>query len=200
MAACLISVTGTSGIIRINYTISAVDYTIETSIGSFYIDDTATGVTYTTLTGDLIASSGCLTITNEPLNCYLLFWKGITSPGYKANAIILGSTTITIPDTNFPLGGSTLITSINDANVDAVKVTGYKIVTDPVESDDPSFNEYYYILSVIGTDVPILRVRNADNTGYIYIHGESTSCTIPPGYIPIEPCYSTITTTTTLAP
>ena len=132
MAACLITVTGTSGVIRINYTISGTPYTIETSIGSFYIDDTATDVTYTTLSGDLIATdSGCLTpaISELPANCYLISWDFVGTEYNTANAIFLGygpGGEITIPDTSFPNSNYSLVDAINNLGDDSIKVIGFK--------------------------------------------------------------------------
>ena len=193
MAACLITVSGTSGVIRINYTISGTPYTIETSIGSFYIDDTATNVTYTTLSGDLIATdAGCLTpaIAELPANCYRVFWKGISTDNYKIIEIILGAEIITIPDTNFPLSSSSFIGNVNNLGNDNVKVIGYKFNFLPTSIQNV---EYYYILKVLGPDAPILKIRNADDTGYIYIYGElQTDCLPQAGYVIIDPCYNTL--------
>ena len=192
MAACLITVTGTSGVIRINYTISGIPYSIETSIGSFYIDDTATDVTYTTLSGDLIAAdSGCLTpaIADLPASCYEILWKDIVASGYVAEAILLGVDEITILDTEFPDGN--LIDPINNADDDRVKVIGYK---DELSNSTSIWEyNYYYILKVLGAEIPILRVRNADDSGYIYIHGVlQADCLPKPDYDIIDPCYSSL--------
>jgi hypothetical protein len=201
MAACLITVTGTSGIIKVDYKISAIDYSIQTSIGSFYIDDTATDVTYTTITGDLVATSGCLTITELSANYYLLSWKGISADNYKTASILLGSEEIVLPEVSFPITGKNLPPAVNNLEDVRVSIIGFKIVFlgyNPI----PEYGyEQNYIFKVLGTDIPILKVKNADDTSYIYIYGESTSSTLPSGYIAVEPCYSSIvTTTTTFAP
>jgi hypothetical protein len=191
MAACLISVTGTVGVIKINYKISSVPYSIETSVGDFYIEDTATDVTYTTLSGDLVASSGCLTITEAAPTCYKISWKGIATNGYVANAIILGNDTITITDTTFPKTSKDLITNVNNANDDRVKVIGYKFSLVVY----PEFTTYdsSYILKVLGSEVPILRVRNADDTGYIHIHGVvQPDCLPQTGFTIVDPCYNNL--------
>jgi hypothetical protein len=186
MAACLITISGTSGVIRINYTISGTPYTIETSIGEFYIEDTATDVTYTTLSGDLIAASLCLTITEVAASCYKLLWKNITTPKYIAEAIVLGASVITIEDTIFP--NYNLTTSVNNAADDRVKIIGYK--TERTTSDEQNF---YYIFKVLGANIPMLRVRNADDSGYIYIHGELQADCLPiEGYTIVDPCYNTL--------
>ena len=194
MAACLITVTGTSGVIRINYTISGIPYSIETSIGSFYIDDTATDVTYTTLSGDLIAAdSGCLTpaIADLPASCYLVSWSGISAPGYIIDRVYLGYETggFTIPDTPFPDADYDLVDSINNADNDSVKVIGINT------SWNRTLKTYSsaYLLKVLGNQPPNLRVRNADDSGYIYIHGVlQADCLPKPDYDIIDPCYSSL--------
>ena len=194
MAACLITVTGTSGVIRINYTISGIPYTIETSIGEFYIDDTATDVTYTTLSGDLIAADdGCLSpsITELPASCYLISWKGISAPGYIINRVYLGYETggFVIQDTSFPAGVS-LVDAINGADDDSVKVIGYKVVRFPSPEAEYSSS---YLLKVLGNQPPNIRVRNADSSEFFYIHGVlQANCLPKEGYTIVDPCYSTL--------
>ena len=194
MAACLITVTGTSGVIRINYTISGTPYTIETSIGSFYIDDTATDVTYTTLSGDLIAAdSGCLTpaIADLPASCYLVSWSEISAPGYIIDRVYLGYETggFTIADTPFPNSLYNLVDSINNADDDSVKVIGIKTSwNNTLENFSCA-----YLLKVLGNQPPNLRVRNADSTQEIYIHGVLQADCLPiTGFTIVDPCYSSL--------
>ena len=196
MAACLISVTGTVGVIRINYTISGIPYTIETSIGEFYIEDTATDVTYTTLSGDLSAvDDGCLTppIAELAANCYKISWNSIESDYTIANAIFLGygiGGEITIPDTSFPNTPYNFMDIINNLGDDRVKVIGYKTVG--YDTTFPNFSRSY-ILKVLGTERPDLRIRNTDNTGYIFIHGVlQPDCLPQAGYTIVDPCYNTL--------
>lgn len=193
MAACLITVSGTSGIIRINYTLSGIPYYIDTSIGSFYIDDTSTDVTYTTLTGDLIAAdSGCLTpsIVELPANYYEISWLNVIDSGYNTiDKLFLGyegEGEITLSDITFPNSKKYLGQSINQAGDNRVKTVAYKSII----SEDSSTVGYSYILKVLGTERPDIRVRNLDDTSYIYIHGVSTSSTIPSGYTLLSECYS----------
>lgn len=199
MAACLITISGTSGLLRLDYKISSIPYSIETGVGTLYIEDTATDVTYTTLSGDLVASSGCLTITEIPLNCYSIFWEELIAHDYAIESIILGNETISISEVSFSNAGVYLANSINDLDDNRIKVIGYKKEYNYI--NDVQYVQYYYVFKVFGIDTPILKIRNADSTNYIYIYGIlSGSCSLPSGYTPIEPCYSTITTTTTLAP
>lgn len=197
MGACLISITGTSGTIRLNYTLSGTPYVIETSKGSLYIESTATSVTYTTLEGDLVASSSCLTVTNLPSSCYTISWNNINTNGYVINAIILGATTISIPSISFPNSTFELVSAINNLYNDKVKVVGHKFVT---EAGTYQYNNSY-IFKVLGADIPILRLYNSTTNTYLYIYGVASSCTISE-YTQVVPCYTapipmTTTTTTT---
>jgi len=190
MAACLITVSGTMGVIRINYTISGTPYTIETSVGTFYIEDTATDVTYTTLSGDLIASSLCLTITEAAPSCYKIFWKNINAQNYTIDAVLLGMETLSISSVSFTNSGRNLIDAINNLNDDRVKVIGYKSELSNITTS--TVYNCYYILKVLGAEVPILRVKNADNSGYMYFHGELQGDCLPQtGFTIIDPCYNT---------
>lgn len=185
MAACLITVSGTEGVVQLQYNIGVTPYKISAGIGTFYIEDTATDVTYTTLYGDAIASSGCLTVTALPSICYLLNWKGVEAPGYTIDALILGTEVLSI-NADFPRASTELAASINDLADDRVKVVQYSYTySDPI---DPSTFEYGYIIRVISDEIPILRARNSDNTAKLYIHGEVSACTIL-GYTDINLCY-----------
>jgi hypothetical protein len=200
MAACLITITGTNGVIKIDYKISSVPYSIETSIGSFYIDDTATDVTYTTLSGDLIASSGCLTITELPATCYKVNWKEISTINFRIANIVLGETTYSISNVSFPNSGKSLVDAINDLQIDELKVIGYKLEGFGIGSSEFQISNSY-ILKVLGEDVPVIIIKSNDNTVTLNINGETTSCVLPITYTSVEPCYSTLpTTTTTTAP
>ena len=130
MAACLVTISGTSGTLKLNYTLSSVAYSIETGIGTLYIESTATpgSITYTTLSGDAIATSSCLTITSAPLVCSTLSWDGnITASGYNANGILIGTAVIPISSTGWPYSGSALISAINNAGNTPLCVTEYVV-------------------------------------------------------------------------
>lgn len=186
MAACLITVSGTSGELIINYKISTTSYSIRTGIGTLYIEDTATAVTYTTLSGDVIASSGCLTITNLAFNCYKLSWKGIVTDNYKFVSVTLGTDTLSIPgDVVFPESKLSLVDAVNSIGDDRIKITQYSV---GVPSGSTIFAaERDYIIRVIGTDIPIFKIKNSDNSSYIYLHGVSSACSIT-GYTDVNIC------------
>lgn len=196
MAACLITIYGSNGLIRLDYKIGADSYSINTSLGSFYIEDTATDITYTTLSGDLIAGSECLAIANEPLTCYNFHWSDISLNNWKIDELILGEEVYSFTNVYFPNSAMGLVNSINDLNLDKIKVTGYKKTYNEISN---TF-EYNYIVTVIGSDFPELKICNSDCTSIMYlIPTLMGTCSIPMGYTPIDICYngSAITTTTT---
>jgi len=191
MAACLITISGTSGQLQLNYKIGGISKSpIESGVGSFYIEDTATEVTYTTLFGDVIASSACLTIVAEPFVCYNIRWKGINAEGYKFINVALGETIYTLTEANFPNAESTLPNSVNELGVDALKITSYKRVGGSGFSTtipDESSVEHNFIVRVIGSEIPIFKIRNADTTAYIYVYGVVSTCA-PIGYTDVILC------------
>lgn len=185
MAACLITVSGTSGTVRVDYKVGLVDKFVTSPIGTFYLEDTSTNLTYTTLSGNAIASSSCFTIINLPYNYYKLNWKGICTPGYIVHKIILGLTEYVIPNTVFPISKDDLINNINDAGIERFKIIAYKYNYNgimPVVDQEMS-----YIARIIGTNIPYIKVRDLDNESSIYIKGES-SIELPIGFTPVEIC------------
>lgn len=188
MAACLITVSGTSGTVRVDYLDGVTPGTVTSGIGTFYIEDTYTDVTYTTLSGDAIASSGCFTITALPFACYELRWTGLNAPDYMIDAVILGADTFTIPDVEFPRSNYNLPEAINNLNNESIKLVQLQITNVALA---PYEDIYSYIFRVVGPEIPILRVRNADSSGYIYIHGEPSACSIV-GYTDINLCVTEI--------
>ena len=185
MAACLITISGTSGILELKYNIGANPYSIRTSLGTLYIEDTATSVTYTRLSGDVVAASLCLTITSLPANYYKLSWKGICTDQYIINAVALGLTETTLPNTMFPISMQTLIDNVNNSSIPEFKIVGYKYVFNPIM--DLEDVEISYIARVLGTNIPYLKVRNSDSTTNIYIKGV-TSVALPAGFTAVEVC------------
>ncbi len=187
MAACLITVSGTSGEVEVKYNIGITPYSVIAGVGTFYIEDTATDVTYTTLYGDASADSICLIVTNTPFICYKFFWKGVQSPGYKFDAVLLGAEIIPITEVAFPYTNVNLAAAINNLNDNRIKVVQYK-VTVAFDSSEPSAGTYEYIVKSTEAEPPQLRIQNADDTGYIYLHAESSTCTMTGG-IDVDLCY-----------
>lgn len=176
MATCLISITGTSGKARVDYKIGSNSYSITSTIGGFYLEDTATDITYSTIEGDAVASSLCFTITELDYTCYTILWKKIIANGYKFDAVILGDQIIPITEVIFNSSPELLTNSINSSGDERVKIVDYTIsTTNPLDS---ASSTYTYVFSVLSNNIPILRAKNSDSTGFIYFHGEPSPCTL----------------------
>ena len=187
MAACLITISGTAGEVRIDYIESLIPKYIVAGIGTIYLESTITNVTYTNLSGNAIASSLCLTITNLSTTCFNMFWK-IKDIGYKIDALIFNNVIIPITEVNFPYSSTNIISKINNLNDNRFKIVKYLITDSNAKYlGDASTTSYSYILKIQGNIIPQFRVRNIDNTGYIYIHGFTSSC-VPAGYIDVNIC------------
>jgi hypothetical protein len=186
MAACVVSVGGTSGNVLIKYTLGSEITTIVPFGEDIFIDDAATDITYTTLSGDATASSGCLTITDLPAVCYSMEWESTGNAStYYFEAVILGVDEITFDDVEFDLRSlEDLASAINNAGDDRVKaVAGW------TDEDIARLGAFHYInLRIIGEDVPYLRIRNDGTSFYLYIKGVSTSCTPGVDYTTYEIC------------
>lgn len=193
MASCLVTVSGTSGSVLIKYVdSSAVAHRVISDITtSLYIKDGGTNYTYTTLSGDAIASSLCITINELPTNHYIISWENVRSVpqryiGQKFDAVILGSTTTSIDTSMYPFDPTLkIINNINTLNLEDFKITGYKIVT-PTNSTDPF--KYYLIVQVLGTDIPYIRINNTNNTMPLYLKGVYTATALPAGYTAVNTC------------
>lgn len=189
MAACLITITGTSGEVRIDYLDGIISKHVTSGIGTMYLEDTYTNVTYTTISGDAIASSLCFTITALPYNYYMLSWRGICSEGYTIVKAILGIVEYTIPDTEFPISKENLIMNINNASIPEFKIVGYKYNYNGIM---PISNiRISYIVRTLGTEIPYLKVRDLTNETSLYIKGTS-SIELPVGFTAIEVCENII--------
>lgn len=189
MAACLITLGGTNGTIRIDYTLASTPNYIISNFGdAVYIDDTATDITYTTLTGDVTASSGCVTITDNPKSCYLISYDrpNITST-YQTlfDAIEVGTPQVftTASQDSYAAFG-TLIYNINtDLDDDNIKVVAYRM-----QNLINDYNNISLLVRIIGTDVPLLRIISPAGN-YTYIKGiVQTDCAIPADFTAIEVC------------
>lgn len=189
MAACLVTVSGTSGEVLIKYEIGGLPYYLTSNIGTFYIENTATSVTYTTLSGDAVATSLCLTIAPLTSTCFRLNWKGIVADNYTITAVILGNDTLNFTPIPFPTTRLNLATAINSIYDDRIKVIAYKENV-PAGTTLNSQVEFNYIVKVFGGEVPILSINNADSTGRIYIYGTVSPCSIV-GYNTIDTCEAT---------
>lgn len=171
MAACLISITGNSGKIKLEYKLGEIINSIETSIGSFYIDDSATDVKYTILSGDIIVSSECLTVTQISVNYFKIGWKGIQADSYKIHSILLGEEVIDISNKNISFPDGRNIKEINSFE----KINAVARKREYIQNGNLGLYGLSLILKVVGTETPIFKIANKDNSGFIYIHAEPTT-------------------------
>lgn len=190
MAACLITFGGTSGDIMIRYTQDGETTTTYTSfsVDPFYIDDSATDVTYTTLSGDVTASSGCVTITELEVDYYLVTYDRLKSDTstYDArfDAVVVDTTVNALsPDISDKFASwSALVTAINDTLADdTVKVTGYKV---GLAGASTNYYQIELIIRVIGGGIPALRINSHfDNKSHLI---GVTSAALPVGFTEID--------------
>lgn len=199
MASCLITIGGTSGEVLIKYKLGGVDQSMISTFGkSIYINDAATNITYTTLSGNATASSLCVTITELPYICYDLSWETYDilkrNPPFslKFDAILLDEEVISIPETTvdrYAIGN--LVDNINGVD-ERVKLIAGK----PLESNRYTTN-FYLLIRVAGSEIPSLRIKNTDVTlgrdpHYMYIKGTVASdCTPDSGYEEYTICETT---------
>lgn len=187
MAACLVTIGGTSGSVELRWMQGSNPNSMVVHFGDTpYITDTATDVTYTTLTGDATASSGCLTITELESNCYLI--------AYEENMHNCGDLTKKIDNLNIgtdipldvPILGETgntfwyIIEAVNTLELPDVKFVAYN--GEFSTTDESLLTEL--ILRVYGTNVPEFRIVSG-NGAYSYIKGETAASCLPAGFIEI---------------
>lgn len=189
MASCAITIGGTTGSVVINYTLSATAHTMTAIHGeTVYINDAATAITYTTISGNATASSGCVTITSLPITCYVIDWvtntsiAGFNGFGYSAttdttfDAILLDTTVVPITSVALteltPNALTTAINELGDARISAV-------ASKKVTNDDSL--EFYIIVQITGTYLPSVRM-NATNSHKMYLKGVISADCLPTGY------------------
>lgn len=194
MAACLVTVSGTSGSVLIEYIdAGSVKHSIISDITtSLYIETGGSAYTYTTLSGDAIASSGCITITALPAKCYIFDWEWSREPmfpydlGLLFTELIVGSTTYTLLECAYPNSGEySVLNAVNALDVPEVKGVAYKTV---YPSDLTLPVEYFAIIKVKGNEIPYLKIRNQADTHSIFLKGTYTADCLPAGYTEVDTC------------
>ncbi len=189
MAACLITTGGTNGTLRIDFDLGGDHNVLYSTHGDvIWIDDTATNVTYTTLTGDVTAASGCVTINALPQICYLLEydrWSGDPAEvDYisQFDSVYLDNTqyafTTLIDDT---IDGSAYIA--NEIN-NVVAVNAVKVVAAKIAHVDTNYMNISFIIRVLGSEIPSLRLVSPYGN-YSYIKGTVSASCLPTDFIEI---------------
>lgn len=186
MATCLVTITGTSGEVLIKYTDSgSVSRYVKSGLGQLYLDDDGSDYEWSTLNGDAAAASGCITLTEIPITCYLFSWQRLLADSLsdaKIDAFIWNSNEYAFSTAyTFPRGYAKIAGAINALNESDFKAVAYKEVLSQNKS------EQFLIVKVRGGDAPMLRITNDDGTHFMYIIGETTTC-LPAGYTEIDTC------------
>lgn len=189
MSACAITLGGSSGSLIINYILGSNANTVTANFGdSVYIDTTATAVTYTTLTGNLTASSGCLTITGITQICYEFDWEstsGIDPLALVFNNVILDTTPVSISSTgyngNFSITG--IITSIKTLADPRIQLMSYKTAASGRGTTNNNL-----IIKIVGNYIPTLQVNNPGQSHNFYLQSTVASACVPSGYTVIPNC------------
>jgi len=189
MASCLITTGGTNGTLRIDYQLAGNSVTAYHNFGdTIFIDDTATDITYTTLTGDVTAASGCVTITELEMICYLFKYDRLanddSSYDPKFDAVVVGATINAITETSTKFNYIyELVYAINTTLADeTIKITAAKFVD--LAND---YYDIYLIMRIIGSDVPMLRIKSPNNN-YSYLIGTVSVDCVPSGYYDYNIC------------
>lgn len=188
MASCAITIGGTSGSVLIRYKLGGVNNSITANFGTeVYVSNTITDVTYTTLSGDANASSGCVSITELEETCYEFKWETLKAGcdrGDVINAVIVGSTAVSITPKSISTSYQSVADAISTASSSLIQPYAGKFT-----ASSTGTGKNYLIAKVYGADTLIsLRVYNASSGFYYNILGTPTTCTVPSGYTAIETC------------
>ncbi len=190
MASCLVTTGGTNGTFRLEYDLGATHVTSYYNYGDpIYIDNSATNITYTTLTGDVTATSGCVTITALAQTCYLLRYDRPMSENAdyipEIDAIVLDTTvhSFASPGSDQVSGLPTLIYNINTGlSDDNIKVMSYYSSVLP-----DNYIQVSLVVKIIGSEIPSLRIKSPNNN-YSYIIGTVSADCVPSGYYDLGIC------------
>lgn len=188
MAACSVTTGGTNGTFRLDFDLAGDHNVLYSTYGDIiWIDDTATNITYTTLTGDVTATSGCVTITALPRNCYLIEydrWTGdleLIEYISTFDAILKDNTvsTFAIPAQDTIMGSADVVTQVNELGDDTIKIVAAK-----TENIDTDYMSISFIVRVYGTEIPYLRLKSPYNY-YSYLKGTISASCLPTGFVEI---------------
>ena len=186
MAACAITISGTSGYVLVRYTLGTNVYSVKAYLGDpVFIDDSATDVSYTTLAGDAIASSLCLTITSLPEVCYLFQWayntNVIQTIPYTINQVEFDSNIYPVTPCDLIDGKNmsiyNFIYEFNQLALETIYVNAYDI-----DSTTPGQTVISLIFKTIGTDIPKLRLVNTIAGNDLIMEGVVSGSCLPVGY------------------
>jgi hypothetical protein len=182
--ACLITVTGTSGSVLIRYTNGANPNTITASFGdSVYVPDAVTAATYTNISGDAAASSGCLTMTEAPKQLYQLTWEvfNCITPLKFIAVVPDGVEAVIDPVIYHTTDINLLAEAINNLDNDYIKAVAVNSVM---------VGQSYIasiILDTLDAETVELKIQGTEETETMYIKGTAAS-SIPLGFTEVDIC------------
>jgi hypothetical protein len=184
--ACLITITGTSGLLEIRYTDGGVPSTIRVEgEGGVYLPDAVLAADYTVLSGDLDASSACTTLTEVPLVLNKFTWEifDCLNP-YQFNGIIADAVTSTITNTIYhTLDLNVIIEAINALGNDNIKAVAFKLTV------TGSTWVAELIVRTLGVDDLQLQLQGTASTEKMIINSTVVG-SIPVDFTEIEICTS----------
>lgn len=185
MASCAITIGGSSGEVRIDFTLEAQRHSMNGFPDeTLYINDDSTDITYTTLSGNATAISGCITITERNYINYIFSWETFgVETGYKLADVIVDDDTISL-NTNYKttmwITVANAITAMED---ERFMVTAGKQVSNASRNSI----SHYIVVKVLGTDVPQIVVENTTPEHSFILTGVEEDDEVPSGYTAYTP-------------
>lgn len=185
MAACAITISGDTGSVLIKYTLVTGNHSMTGIVGdTLYIDDSAENVTYSTTEGNAIAESECVDITSLPVLHYLFQWETLGATNDKANGMVFdaigeGEAIMYFDSVDYTKnnGWAYLAQNIADeGNENYVPRSGKQTLTNRSSAVES------IIITVIGNDIPQLRLSNSYSELYMYVRGTAVEDPVPSGY------------------
>lgn len=185
MASCSISINGTSGSVLIRYNLTTGAHTMSGLEGdTLYIDDAATEVTYATLSGDAIAESECVTITEATTSYYLFEWETIgidntISNGMTFYQIITSEGEFSFPNVDFTKNKAWTELALAIGNIGNEGITpksGKQTLTGrgtAIES---------IVIQVVSESTPELKLVTTTSELFLYLKGVVSADSIPEGF------------------
>jgi len=196
MPSCVVTVTGTTGSVEIRYILTGTAHVMTGIFGeTLYINDAATEITYTNISGNAAASSACVTITNLPSACYIVDWSllfldaingvygYLNNTNYTFTGVIINNVLSAIAPINYnTLTPNTLANAINNLNNYRLKATAVRSII------STNFNEYFLVLKTIGSFIPEVKINNPSGNHTLYLKGVVSGSCLPVGYTAIDIC------------
>jgi len=193
MATCLVTVGGTYGEVLIKYVDSgSVSHSLISGPGTFYLDDDGSDYTYSVIYGDVTVASSCITFTNLPYVCYVIYWgdslgKSLLSQ-FKVQSIIAGSLEYSLYNSGSLVFSESVGRAINN-------IGDYNITCQSFQFPNR------LIVKTLTPDVPYLKLSDSLSSFNIYLKGIPVNDCVPSGYEALDvwpniPATTTTTSTT----